>query len=149
MECNCTNSNKSNSKHPNKDIGNIYWKFKTGGKIYGSPVIDDEGIYIGSNNGTLYALNKKSGTEKWQYNIGAVADLRGRPIIQGQNIYFSGYDRKVHGVNIKNGKQAWTFKAGGQIYSSPTVADGILYVGSNNGILYAIAAEPLQVENIK
>ena len=32
----------------------------------------------------------------------------------------------------------WRIETGGQISASPTVIDGILYVGNNNGSLYAI-----------
>jgi outer membrane protein assembly factor BamB len=34
----------------------------------------------------------------------------------------------------------WTFKAGGEIWSSPSVADNVVYFGSNNGIIYALRA---------
>lgn len=32
----------------------------------------------------------------------------------------------------------WTFKAGGELYSSPAAADGLIFIGSTNGNLYAI-----------
>jgi eukaryotic-like serine/threonine-protein kinase len=35
----------------------------------------------------------------------------------------------------------WTFKAGGPIWSSPTVADGTVYFGSNDGNVYALNAK--------
>lgn len=34
----------------------------------------------------------------------------------------------------------WRFDSGGELYSSPVVADGVLYVGSKSGFLYAIDA---------
>ena len=33
---------------------------------------------------------------------------------------------------------AWRVETNGQISASPTVADGMLYVGNNNGLLYAL-----------
>jgi hypothetical protein len=33
---------------------------------------------------------------------------------------------------------SWRVETGGQISSSPTLADGIMYLGNNNGVLYAI-----------
>ena len=33
----------------------------------------------------------------------------------------------------------WAFKAGGAIVSSPSIADGVVYIGSLDGHLYAIA----------
>jgi eukaryotic-like serine/threonine-protein kinase len=34
----------------------------------------------------------------------------------------------------------WRVETGGQISASPTLGDGILYIGNNNGVLYAIEA---------
>jgi outer membrane protein assembly factor BamB len=36
---------------------------------------------------------------------------------------------------------AWTFKSGGAIWSSPVVADGTVYFGSNDGNIYALNAK--------
>ncbi len=36
---------------------------------------------------------------------------------------------------------AWRFDTGGEIYSTPVIADGILYIASKNGYLYALNAE--------
>ena len=38
------------------------------------------------------------------------------------------------------GTERWRFEAGDEIYSSPTVADGTVYVGSDDGNLYAVGA---------
>ena len=35
---------------------------------------------------------------------------------------------------------AWKFKTDGEVYSSPAVADGVVYVGSGDGRLYALDA---------
>ena len=34
----------------------------------------------------------------------------------------------------------WSYNTGGQVYSSPAVANGIVYVGSVNDTLYALNA---------
>jgi outer membrane protein assembly factor BamB len=46
------------------------------------------------------------------------------------------------GVNttLPQGTLKWTFTAGGSIHSSPTVVDGVVYVGSRDGYLYALDA---------
>jgi len=36
------------------------------------------------------------------------------------------------------GTQKWSFETGNVVFSSPTVVDGTVYVGSDNGNLYAI-----------
>ncbi len=47
---------------------------------------------------------------------------------------------------VGGGMQAsWRTETGGQISASPTVADGTLYIGNNNGSLYALDAQTGQI----
>jgi outer membrane protein assembly factor BamB len=43
-------------------------------------------------------------------------------------------------TTLPEGTLKWTFPTGGAIHSSPAVADGIIYVGSRDGNLYALDA---------
>lgn len=45
------------------------------------------------------------------------------------------------GSDLPEGKLKWTFTAGGAIRSSPTVVDGVVYVGSRDYNIYAIDAD--------
>jgi outer membrane protein assembly factor BamB len=40
----------------------------------------------------------------------------------------------------KIGHVVWEFKTGGQVFSSPVVADGLVFVGSNDHLVHAIDA---------
>jgi outer membrane protein assembly factor BamB len=47
-------------------------------------------------------------------------------------------DHNVYAIN-PNGSQKWKFATGGAVFSSPTIgSDGTIYVGSNDGNVYAI-----------
>ncbi|MDQ3044889.1 MAG: PQQ-binding-like beta-propeller repeat protein, partial [Chloroflexota bacterium] len=46
---------------------------------------------------------------------------------------------------VGNPTLAWRVDTEGEIYSSPAVVDGVLYIGSKNGLLYAIDAESGEV----
>ncbi|MCJ7744640.1 MAG: PQQ-binding-like beta-propeller repeat protein [Dehalococcoidales bacterium] len=41
-------------------------------------------------------------------------------------------------MDIATGEKLWDFATGDKITSSPTVADGTVYIGSHDGKLYAI-----------
>ncbi len=43
--------------------------------------------------------------------------------------------------DAKTVKEQWKFKTGGYVTSSPTVSDGVIYVGSYDGHLYAVDAK--------
>ncbi|MDE0505902.1 MAG: PQQ-binding-like beta-propeller repeat protein, partial [Candidatus Poribacteria bacterium] len=48
----------------------LRWKFKTGGPIHASPIIVDGTVYVGSTDGTLYALDAKRWGVKWTFRSG-------------------------------------------------------------------------------
>jgi outer membrane protein assembly factor BamB len=72
--------------------------------------------------------------------IGAVAGLAaapGSPMFRGDAEHTGVYDGPgvptLHGVK-------WTFHTHGQIYASPAVVDGVAYIGSTDGVVYAVDA---------
>jgi outer membrane protein assembly factor BamB len=44
----------------------------------------------------------------------------------------------VYAVESATGNEAWKFKTDGPVVSSPWVAEGVLYVGSDDGNVYAL-----------
>ena len=49
-------------------------------------------------------------------------------------------DNKVYALDASNGKFLWSYTTGGEVASSPAVADGVVYVGSYDGNVYALDA---------
>ena len=50
---------------------------------------------------------------------------------------FFGTTRGVFiGLDIANGKKMWEFETASSIVASPSVADGKIYIGTEDGILY-------------
>src|SRR5437660_7552558 len=46
----------------------------------------------------------------------------------------------LYALNATSGAKQWSFSTGAGIFSSPVVANGILYFGSDDGNLYALDA---------
>ncbi|GAB3515558.1 PQQ-binding-like beta-propeller repeat protein [Emticicia fontis] len=63
-----------------------------------------------------------------------------------QSVYISTLSYYLHHINAETGVIKWSFKANGQIVSSPTVAYGLVYVGSWDKKLYAIDTTNGQVK---
>jgi outer membrane protein assembly factor BamB len=116
--------------------GKKRWEFDTGGCIYTCPAIGTDGtIYVGSNDGKLYAINS-DGTKKWEYFVGS--NNHSSPMIDSDGAIYIGFNCKLYALS-SNGKKKWEFTAGNFIQSSPAVgSDGTIYFGSNDGNLYAV-----------
>jgi outer membrane protein assembly factor BamB len=122
----------------NPKNGTQKWAFTTFGEVESSPAIGPDGtIYVGSDEGTLYALNP-DGTKKWAFSTWN--GYFSSPAIGADGIIYAGSnDGKLYAIN-GDGTQKWAFTTGGPVRSSPAVSpDGSIYVGSNDRKLYAIA----------
>ncbi|HUS81144.1 MAG TPA: PQQ-binding-like beta-propeller repeat protein [Armatimonadota bacterium] len=59
----------------------------------------------------------------------------------GGMIYFgSSGDHQVHALDAATGRERWSFFTGGPVRFAPYVADGKVYVGSDDGHLYCLGA---------
>ena len=119
--------------------GEVYqkWAFDTGGGVVSSPTVGSDGtIYLGSNDGHLYAI-RPDGTLRWKFETkGAV---HSRPAIGADGtIYVGSWDHYLYAIN-PNGSLKWRFETQAEVNSSPTIgADGTIYVGSWDHHLYAV-----------
>lgn len=62
-------------------------------------------------------------------------------VVAGETVYFgSSADDKVYALEAATGRELWSFFTGGPVRLAPTVADGLLYVGSDDGAVYCLRA---------
>lgn len=93
-------------------------------------------LYVGSNDGYLYALNINDGSILWRAKTGVLST----PAIANGVVYIGSKDRYVYAFSSSDGTQRWRYKTNGAIFSSPTVANGVVYIGSTDGTLYTLDA---------
>jgi serine/threonine-protein kinase len=111
------------------------WAAATGDKIYSSPLVDGGVVYIGSNDGHLYAFDADTGAQRWRYPAqGAVTSS---PRIADGTLYVGGQDGFLHAVDVRTGERRWATDTGGPVHSSPAVAGNLVAVGSRANKLLA------------
>src|SRR5690348_12646414 len=49
----------------------LRWKFRSGGQVIGSPAIANGTVYIGATDGKMYALEERTGTQRWAFQTHA------------------------------------------------------------------------------
>jgi outer membrane protein assembly factor BamB len=111
-------------------IGQLKWSFRTQGMIVSSPAIGPNGtIYIGSDDGHLYALDEETGAKKWSFP--AKADVMSSPAIGTDGtVYFGSQDNNVYALDGTTGAKKWSFSTVNNVSSSPAIGmDGTVYVG--------------------
>lgn len=104
-----------------------------------APVQSGSTIMGAPGDGRLYALDatsgqllwQRDGREDWQY----LRQLR----VHGDILVGGSYKEKLFGISVADGHELWQFNAGNFI-NSHHVADGLAYLWSPTGFIYAIDA---------
>ncbi len=145
-----------------RQLPRVKWSFPTGDRIVASPVYADGLVYIGSDDGNLYAVDATSGQQRWMQATGG--PVAATPAVVDGRAYVGSYDGKFYAFNAKTGALLWKFSTGGErrfeakglhgmqprqqtfadpydvFLSSPVVAQGAVFFGSGDGHLYALNA---------
>lgn len=118
--------------------GLLKWSFPTGRAVRSSPVMVDGVVYVGSDDGSVYAVNADTGKEIWSYATGGPVDSS--PAIFDGVVYVGSNDGNLYAIKANNGAKLWSFQTSDWVQSSPVVSNGIVYVGSDDHRIYAINA---------
>ncbi|MBC7226327.1 MAG: PQQ-binding-like beta-propeller repeat protein [Thermoflexales bacterium] len=108
------------------------------------PVVADNRLFIGSLNGTMYALDADQDagggtpTILWSRDVGA--PIRDTAAVYNGRVYFGAYDGRVHALDAATGNPVWSFQTGGGVAAAPVVDNGVVYIGSTDGVFYALDA---------
>jgi len=95
------------------------------------------GLLFASNDSGLTALNASTGTVLWQAPVPAGIFVSAAA---GNAVYGAGNDGSLYAWQATTGNKLWAFTTGAAIASNVTVADGIVYFGSNDHHAYAVTA---------
>ena len=141
----------------------VKWKFRAGGPIVSSPAVLDGTVYFGSADHNVYALDEASGALRWKFAT------RGRvtssPAVVGDTLYIGSFDGNLYALDARNGQLRWKFATEGErrfsarhlhgaepaaevmpdpfdiFLSSPAVSGRLVFFGSGDGNVYALAAD--------
>ncbi|MBS1920601.1 MAG: PQQ-binding-like beta-propeller repeat protein [Bacteroidetes bacterium] len=138
--------------------GHLIWKTGMGNKLdyswrfdyyYSSPVIFQNNIYIGSDDGNLYVFNISDGKKKWSFKTKGL--VRSTPAIYKNLVLFGDTEGTFYALDATIGNLQWKFKVVGEpddpatygfdrkaMLSAPVIVDNKIIFGARDGILYAL-----------
>lgn len=96
-------------------LAGLKWAFKTKGKIFSSPVVHNGVVYIGSEDGNLYAIDEKTGKTHWKFKTGGA--VHSSPAVFKNIVYIGSFDGYYYAIDTKTGHLKWKFKTGGEQWS--------------------------------
>jgi outer membrane protein assembly factor BamB len=127
----------------------LLWKFNAGDSVASSAAIDGGVVYVGCENGNLYALNLANGSIRWQTQTAPTTQtsstqpsrpaIQSSPTVHKDLILFGDMDGFMHAVAKSDGKEKWTYHAGGEVISSANCWEDRVLFGSYDGSLYCVS----------
>jgi outer membrane protein assembly factor BamB len=121
--------------------GQLSWRFRTGGTIFGQPAFDPKRgrIYFGASDKRLYALDGR-GLFLWSFLTGD--NVATRPLVIRDMVIFGSEDGSVYALDADTGALRWRAEAGAPIASSPALMDDQhIIVGTDDGQVLAYSIE--------
>jgi outer membrane protein assembly factor BamB len=112
--------NTDNSLYALDENGKLQWRFKTSGPNWSKPVTDENYLYLASMDHFLYAIDLSY----------SPADL----------------SADENGNKTLVSAPVWSLDLETAVVSDPVLEDGTLYVGTVNGVLYAVDLESHSVK---
>jgi outer membrane protein assembly factor BamB len=136
-----------------KETGDEVWRKQLPGEVVSAPRTNGSVVAAQTVNGKLFALDAKTGEQLWFYdNPPPVLTLRGTPspIVTDTAIYSGFSNGRMMAFNPANGLILWEQRIASpkgrselermvDIHSSPLIKDGVIYVGTYQGRISALA----------
>ena len=118
----------------------VKWAFGFPGatSAYGQPTVVGTWLFVGSSDGTVYALDADTGCEHWVFKADAAVRTAMSAGLAGRTpaIYFGDQKGFAYAVEAVKGTQIWKTRvdehAGARITGAPTLAEGRLYVPASS-----------------
>ncbi len=144
-----------------KGTGESVWHFNIPGGAGNCAVLAAaDMLFVGGNDGLLYALDRNTAEKKWTHsmlddNVVSSPDARfgGKPArptgicTDGKYVYLSIFDQsRVIACDAASGDQRWSFVAKAWIYGAAAFDEHYVFVGTQDNFLYCLARETGEVE---
>ena len=141
----------------NASTGKEEWSVPNPSIRPSTPVVTDTlVIAAGAEKQTINGLTTDVGVAAYRLADGSVAwsftegvPNRASPIVSGNTVYFGTYQTgTLYAVNIETGTKVWEYSLPtpanqpgwlSVIEATPTVFNGVLYIGAENGMFYAFS----------
>ncbi|MGI4948379.1 MAG: PQQ-binding-like beta-propeller repeat protein, partial [Janthinobacterium lividum] len=113
-------------------------------RLGAAPVIDGGKLFAIDIDAVVHAMDANTGAPLWQIPLaegkkGRPARFGGGVSVEEGRVYATDGLGDVAALNAADGKQLWKVKPGGPLRGSPTIANGNVYVLSQDNQLFALS----------
>lgn len=113
----------------------MIWRAAVPAEVFSAPTASAGLLMWGALDGIFYAVDAETGEPAWTFETGDA--IFTAAAVAGDLVYVGSVDKNLYALDVRTGTMKWQFRADSPV-SSPAIRDGIIYVGTEAGILYAI-----------
>ena len=126
------------------ETGDTRWEYEAGDAVITAIALKNDAVLFGSRDGFVYSLRATDGTLNWK------TDLRGpvvsSPAVTMDAVYAATQNGRLYALSLDAGKVQSEFDTrlaarGIELYSSPAIANGLLYIGSSDRYIFCLGGE--------
>jgi outer membrane protein assembly factor BamB len=131
----------------NAETGAVAWRYDLHGIVASRPAVAAGRVYVTTADDTVYAFDAGTGKWLWHYRrrAGAAASIRGasQPLVDGNEVLAGLSDGFLVALSVQEGQLKWERKLHQgtkftDVDAHPVLENGVLYVPSYDGSLYAL-----------
>lgn len=127
--------------------GEMKWKARTEGAVLAGPAVAKGTVCAASCDRTIYGLDAATGKVKWTVRTGGMT--QSKAATDGTLFFVGTWDNQFRAIDAESGRVVWSHKFGksskgafsfyfAPAIGSPTVAEGKVFISSNDGLLHAV-----------
>jgi outer membrane protein assembly factor BamB len=129
--------------------GRIKWAYNTGGRINSSPSILGNRIYVSTYAGSIWSLNRSNGHKIWDHylrrDVLRYESFYASVSTDGKRLFTISRSGGVYALSASDGHLLWRSSVKSWGYSTPAVAEGMVFIGGFDGRVRALRASTGQV----
>ena len=113
--------------------------FRTGDKIWSTPVVQNGVAYFGSHDHFVYAVDLRDGHQVWRYETGGA--VVGNPLLFAGKLFIGSFDRKLYALDGDDGELEWAFESQNWFWAEPVTDGETIFAPSMDGYVYALSPQ--------
>jgi outer membrane protein assembly factor BamB len=107
-----------------------------GGGVHGTVTVANGVVYVGAQDGLVYAFDAVTGQPRWTFQTGD-AIFQTSPVVANGVVYAGSRFGTFYALDASSGAMLWSYATTEPVGTTAAIADGRLYVGSIDHNMYA------------
>ncbi len=124
----------------NLEDGALVWAFATEDRVWATPVVIEDTVYIASLDHHLYAVDLVSGLEKWR--VATEGSISATPVVINNDLWVGDFSGAMYQIDLEMQAIEWVSEGNADwLWATPAFQGTSLYFADVSGYVYALNVE--------